>query len=77
MLKFIDTASADEYFLVEMIRRAARIYVQFVKTRTESPWLKEPGSIYIHVEIKQKACVDVLHEVTELKTIGNLYKLFF
>ena len=68
MLKFIDTASADEYFLVEMIRRAAKIMFNS---------LKEPGPMYIHVEIKQKACVDVLNEVTKLKTIGNLYKLFF
>ena len=68
MLKFIDTASADEYFLVEMIRRAAKIMFNS---------LKEPGPMYIHVEIKQKAFVDVLYEMTILKTIGNLYKLFF
>ena len=68
MLKFIDTASADEYFLVEMIRRAAKIMFNS---------LKKPGPMYIHVGIKQKACLDVLNEVTELKTIGNLHKLFF
>ena len=51
-----------------MIRRAEKIM---------SNTLKEPGPIYIHVEIRQKGCVDVLHELTELKTIGNLYKLFF
>ena len=33
--------------------------------------------MYIQVKIKQKACVDVLNEVTKLKAIGNLYKLFF
>ena len=33
--------------------------------------------MYIQVKIKQKACVDVLSEVTKLKAIGNIFKLFF
>ena len=33
--------------------------------------------MYIQVKIKQKACVDILNEVTKLKAIGNHYKLFF
>ena len=45
MFTFIDTASADEYFLVEMIRRAAKIMFNS---------LKEPGPMYIHVEINKK-----------------------
>ena len=33
MLKFIDTASADEYFLVELLRRAAKITFNSLNTK--------------------------------------------
>ena len=38
MFTFIDTASADEYFLVEMIRRAEKITFNSLNKRIKRAW---------------------------------------